>query len=309
MDFFTSEKHYNTLNQYYRQKYKKKVFKITLNGNFNCPNKDGTVAYGGCSFCSSLASGDFAGDKNKPLKTQFNSIKKMMHQKWKDAYYIVYFQAGTNTHGPLEKLKTLFEEAINLDPNIVMFSIATRPDSLPEEVLDYLAELNLKMKVQVELGLQTIFPETGKLLNLAYGLNSFNKAVYELRKRNIEVVVHIINGLPFETKKMMLETVKYLNSFDIQGLKIHMLHILKDTKMGIDYLNKPWPLLSLDEYVDITVKQLRVLKKSIIIHRITGDPPKKLLIAPFWTLKKFVVSNEIDKKMRKYNYYQGDLYV
>lgn len=309
MNYFTNLKHYNTLSEYYLKNYGKKVFKIALNGNFTCPNKDGTVGFGGCTFCSVLGSGDYAGDKNVPLDEQFETIRKMMHKKWPKGYYIAYFQADTNTHGPLEKLKSLFEEAINLHQDIVMLSIATRCDSLPLEVLNYLGELNKKIPVQVELGLQTIHDETSTLINRLHDLKCFDDAVNELHKRGIEVVAHIINGLPFETKEMMLDTVKHLNKLPISGIKIHMLHVMEKTKMGIDYLKDPFKILSLEEYVNVVVSQLRHLRKDIIVHRVTGDAPKKLLITPKWTLKKFVVANEIDKIMRKNNYYQGDLSV
>lgn len=308
MNLMTAEKHYNTLNNYYREKYHKKVFKIALNGGFTCPNIDGTVATGGCTFCSYMGSGDFAGNKREPLQKQFDTIKEMMQLKWHDGYYVVYFQANTNTHAPVKKLKELYEEAIHLDPNIVLLSIATRPDALPEDVLDYLADLNQRMPLQVELGLQTIHQETSNLINRAHDLKCFDDAVYQLRKRNIEVVVHIINGLPYETKEMMLETVKHLNNLDIQGIKIHMLHLMQKTKMGHDYLQNPWPMLSLTEYVDIVTEQILWLRKDIIIHRLTGDAPSKMLIAPDWTRKKFVVTNEIDKRLRALNLYQGDYY-
>lgn len=309
MNIMNTEKHYNTLNNYYRFKYHKKVFKIALNGNFTCPNIDGTVARGGCTFCTPLGSGDFAGNKQSPLKEQFENIKQMMHTKWPDeAYYVVYFQANTNTHGPIEKIKKLFDEAITLDKNIVMISIATRPDSLPDDVLDYLNDLNKRVPVQVELGLQTIYQKTSDLINRAHDLQCFDEAVHKLRERGIEVVVHIINGLPYETNEMMLKTAQHLNSLDIQGVKIHMLHVMEKTKMGFDYKKNPFPVLTLEAYVDITVLQLRHLNKNIIIHRVTGDAPKSLLIEPTWTLKKFVVQNEIDKLMRKHNFFQGDLY-
>ena len=209
----------------------------------------------------------------------------------------------------LKRLKKLFDEAITLDENIVMISIATRPDSLPIEVLEYLSLLNQKMPVQVELGLQTIHESTSNLINRAHDLACFDDAVRALRARHIEVVAHIINGLPYETKEMMLETVKHLNTLDIQGIKIHMLHVMEKTKMGFDYKKNPFPILSLEEYVNITVDQLRILKPTIIVHRVTGgDAPSKLLIEPKWTLKKFVVQNEIDKKMRLLNAWQGDTY-
>lgn len=308
MNYFTTLKHYNTLSEYYKSKYQTKVFKIALNGNFTCPNKDGTVGYGGCTFCSSLGSGDFAGAKDLPIKEQFETIKTMMLKKWPEGYYIAYFQANTNTHGPLSKLKKLFEEVLTLDKKIIGLSIATRPDCLPKEVLDYLNELNKKIPLQVELGLQTIHDKTSILINRLHSLACFDEAVLNLKARNIEVVAHIINGLPLETKAMMVATVRHLNTLPIDGLKIHMLHIMKKTKMGHDYLKKPFSLLSLEEYVETVVLQLRNLRSDIIIHRLTGDAPKKLLIAPKWTLKKFVVANEIDKIMRANNYYQGDLY-
>lgn len=308
MNLMNHEKHYNTLNNYYQSKYNRKVFKIALNGGFTCPNIDGTVATGGCTFCSYMGSGDFAGNKLEPLSVQFQHIKSMMHQKWEDGAYIVYFQANTNTHAPLSKLKKLYEEAIQLDPNIVMISIATRPDVLPDDVVDYLSELNQRMPVQIELGLQTIHQETSDFINRAHDLACFNDAVKRLRAKQIEVVVHIINGLPFETKEMMIETVKHLNTLDIQGIKIHMLHLMEKTKMGFAYKKNPWKLLSLEDYVDITVEQILWLRQDIIIHRLTGDSPSTMLIAPHWTRKKFVVTNEIDKKLRKLGRFQGDYF-
>lgn len=308
MNLMNAEKHYNTIHNYYLNKYQKKVYKIPLNGGFTCPNIDGTVASGGCTFCSYMGSGDFAGDKHEPLKTQFETIKSMMEKKWKDGLYIAYFQANTNTHAPLPRLKELFEEAISLDPKIVMISIATRPDVLPDDVIDYLRELNQRMPVQIELGLQTIHQETSDLINRAHDLKCFDDAVKRLRKHNIEVVVHIINGLPHESKEMMLETVRHINTLDVQGIKIHMLHLMEKTKMGYEYKQNPWPLLTLEEYVDIVINQILWLRKDIIIHRITGDAPSEMLLAPMWTKKKFVVMNEIDKKLRKLNLYQGDYY-
>ena len=306
MNLMNDEKHYNTIHNYYLQKYQKKVYKIPLNGGFTCPNIDGTVASGGCTFCSYMGSGDFAGNKHEPLKTQFDTIKKMMEKKWRDGLYIAYFQANTNTHAPLKRLKELFEEAITLDPKIVMISIATRPDVLPDDVVDYLGELNKRMPVQIELGLQTIHQETSDLINRAHDLKCFDDAVKRLREKNIEVVVHIINGLPHETKEMMIETIKHVNTLDIQGIKIHMLHLMEKTKMGYQYKQDPWPLLSLEDYTDIVTDQILWLRKDIIIHRITGDAPSDMLIAPLWTKKKFVVMNEIDKRLRKLNLYQGD---
>ncbi|MBU1094585.1 MAG: TIGR01212 family radical SAM protein [Firmicutes bacterium] len=306
MNLMNNEKHYNTLNNYYLHKFNKKVYKVSLNGGFTCPNIDGTVARGGCTFCSFMGSGDFAGNKLEPIEVQFEKVKAQMQKKWSDGFYIAYFQANTNTHAPLKRLKELYEKAITLDPNIVMLSIATRPDVLPQDVIDYLGELNLRMPVQVELGLQTIHQQTSDLINRAHDLACFDDAVSRLRKQNIEVVVHVINGLPFETKEMMIETIKHINTLDVQGIKIHMLHLMEKTKMGHDYLKNPWKMLTLEAYVDITVDQILWLRKDIIIHRLTGDAPAEMLIAPLWTKKKFVVTNEIDKRLRKLNLYQGD---
>jgi radical SAM protein (TIGR01212 family) len=304
---FNSEKHYHTLNNYYLRTFGKKVFKISLNAGFTCPNIDGTVGVGGCSFCSPLGSGDFAGQKTETLEKQFNTIKDIMHQKWRDGYYIAYFQANSNTYAPVEKLKQVYEQVLNLDTNIKMISIGTRCDCLDDDILTYLGELNEKIPVQVELGLQTIHQTTSDLINRGHDLKCFTTAITKLRRLGLEVVVHIINGLPYETKKMMLETIQYVNQLDIQGVKIHMLHIMQKTKMGLDYLKQAWDLLTLDEFVEITVNQLRLLRPEIVIHRLGGDAPKDLLIAPLWTLKKLVVNNEIDKLMRKHHYYQGDL--
>jgi len=305
MNYFTKDKRYNTLNEYYRKTFGSKVYKIALNGNFTCPNRDGTLSYKGCIFCSESGSGDFAGDKSDDLKQQFESIKQIMQQKWAKGKFIAYFQANTNTYGSLKKIKNLFETALNLDPNIIGLSIATRPDCLPVSILDYLEDLSKRTYLTVELGLQSIHEKSLEFINRGHDLRQFVTACVELRKRNINVVVHIINGLPNETKEDMLETAKFLNTLDIQGVKIHMLFVQKKTELAYYYQQHPFPLLSLEEYTDIVVNQLEHLKDSIIIHRITGDAPRSELIAPLWTLKKFVVSNEIDKRMRALNTYQG----
>lgn len=303
---YTNTQHrYNTLDQYLKEKFKEKVFKVALNGDFSCPNRDGTISNQGCIFCSEKGSGDFAGDKNDSLIDQFNTIKNIIHQKWKNASYIVYFQANTNTYAPIDKLKLLFEKAIALDPKIVAISIATRPDCLSDEIIAYLSDLNKRIPVWIELGLQTIHESTAKFINRGYSLPVFAQAIHNLRKNQIETIVHIINGLPNESKEMMLETIKYLNQFDIQGIKIHSLFILENTILGKIYQKNPFKLLSLEEYVDIVCEQIACLNKQVIIHRINGDAPKDLLIAPLWSIKKLVVMNEIDKEMKRRNYYQG----
>lgn len=304
-DYINNQHRYYTLDYYYKEKYNSKVFKVALNGNFTCPNRDGTISHNGCIFCSESGSGDFAGDKELSLPDQFDQIKALLLNKWPKAKYIPYFQANTNTYGPIEKIKSLFDEAITLDKDIVSISIATRPDCISDEVLLYLNELNKKMPVTIELGLQTIHESTAKLINRGYELNVFKETVERLNKYNIEIVVHIINGLPFETKEMMLETVNYLNNLNIQGIKIHSLFILKNTKLADYYLNNEFDILSMDEYVDITVEQLALIRDDIVIHRINGDAPRSLLIEPQWSLKKLVVMNEIDKLMKSRNYYQG----
>jgi len=304
----TPEKHYITLNNYYRALYQRKVYKISLNGGFSCPNLDGTVGSGGCSFCSVLGSGDFAGNKFDPLDRQFKYIKEIMQKKWQDGLLICYFQANTNTYAPVEKLKQLYEQALLLDKNIVKISIGTRPDCLGDDVLDYLEELNKKVDVCIELGLQSIHEQTSAIINRCHNLKCFDEAVYNLKKRNIEVVVHIINGLPYEDKTMMIATAKHLAELPIDGIKIHMLHIMKNTKMALDFRQNSFPILTLDEFVCIAVLQLRYLPKNIVIHRLSGDAPLKNLIVPQWTIKKLVVLNEVDKYMRLHNYFQGDLF-
>ncbi len=305
MNYFTSEKRYNTVNEFYRKTFGTKVFKIPLNGDFTCPNRDGTLSYKGCIFCSEKGSGDFAGNRSDSLKKQFDDIKNIMVKKWPNGKYIVYFQANTNTYGPIEKIKELFETALSLDENIVGLSIATRPDCLPEDILDYLEELNERTYLTIELGLQSIHEKSMELINRGHNLEVFVEAVNKLRKRNINVVVHIINGLPYESKEDMLGTTRFLNQMDIQGIKIYMLFIQKHTELAHYYEQHPFKLLSLEDFVEITVDQLELLNDTIIIHRLTGDAPRDELIAPKWTLKKFVVANEIDKLMRKRNSFQG----
>ena len=305
------EKHYITLNNYLKYKYNKKVFKISLNGNFSCPNRDGTISHTGCIFCSEKGSGDFAGEKTHSLKDQFFEVKQQMEKKWPDGYYIAYFQANTNTYAPLDELKSKYEQIITkdgpIDPKIKILAIATRPDCLSDEIIEYLSALNKKIKLIIELGFQTKHRKTINLINRGYNNDIFEQTLKKLQKENIETVVHIINGLPYETKEMMIETVKYLNDLKINGIKIHMLHIMKNTPLEKYYQENPFPILTLSEYTDIITTQLRYLNTSIVIHRVTGDSPKELLIEPLWTLKKFVVINEIDKLMRKEKIYQGDL--
>lgn len=308
---FNHEKHYLTLNNYLKSIYHKKVFKVSLNANFSCPNRDGKISNLGCIFCSEKGSGDFAGNPLKSIKEQFFEIKSLMQKKWSDGYYIAYFQANTNTYGSLEKLKQVYSQIVDdnylIDENVKILSIATRPDCLNEDIVKYLSKINQKIKVWVELGFQTMHKKTFELINRGYDNNVLENAIKLLQKYNLTTIVHIINGLPNETKEMMIETVKYLNALKIDGIKIHMLHIMKNTLIAKYIQNNHFHILTLEEYVDIITTQLRYLNPNIVIHRVTGDSPKELLIEPTWTLKKFVVINEIDKLMRKENIYQGDL--
>lgn len=305
MNLMTKEKPYNTLNAFYRHKFGKKVFKVSLNGDFTCPNKDGKSGTGGCIYCTESGSGDFAGLKTDSLQTQFTKVKDMMSLKWDNAFYIAYFQANTNTYGEISKLRSLYYEALELDENIVGLSIATRCDALNNDVYDLLEELNSKTFLQVELGLQSIHQKTSNFINRGHSLECFDNAVKELRKRNISVVVHIINGFHLESKSDMLETIKHLNKCDIQGIKIHLLHIMKKTALGDLYIKNPFKILTMEEYVDIVVDQIEILDPNIIIHRLSGDSPPDLLIAPLWSSKKFVIMNNIDKKLRLRNSKQG----
>ena len=300
-----SNKRYHTLDYFYKNKFKSKVFKVSLNGGFTCPNKDGKVGTRGCIYCSRTGSGEFAGNIKDNLLKQFDDVKEMMSKKWPNSKYIAYFQANTNTYAPLDVLKEKYETVYKL-PNVVGLSIATRPDSIEDDVYDYLEKLSKETYLTVELGLQSIHEKTNKIINRCHSLECFNKAVKELRKRNINVVVHIINGLPYETKEMMIDTVKYLNNLDIQGIKIHMLHILKNTDLYDMYEKEKFHVLSRDEYVSIVWEQLRYLREEIVINRITGDPKEDDLVEPTWLIKKFGVLNEIDKYMAKYDIYQGD---
>ena len=301
---YLNNKRYYTLDSFYKEKFGCKIAKVSLNAGFTCPNRDGTKGVGGCIYCSSLKSGDYAGEKEKNIVEQFNDIKEVMLHKWPDAKFIGYFQAGTNTYASVEKLKQVFEPILKL-PDVVGLNIATRPDSITDECLDYLNDLNSRTYLTIELGLQTIHDNTSKLINRCHTLKEFENMVLKLRNRNINVVVHVINGLPYETKEMMIDTIKYLNKLDIQGIKIHMLHILKNTKLEKLYEKEKFHVLTKDEYIDIVVSELEYIKPSIVIHRITGDPKVDDLIEPTWLIKKFVVLNDIDKELKRRNTYQG----
>ena len=283
------------------------AFKNSLNLGLTCPNKDGKVGFGGCIYCSKTGSAEYAGDKKKDLITQFNDVKEMMNKKWSNAKYIGYFQANTNTYAPVNILKEKYETILKL-PNVVGLNIATRSDAISDECLDYLSDLNKRTYLTIELGLQTIHEKTSILINRCHTLSNFEDMVKKLRKRNINVVVHIINGLPYETKEMMIDTVKYLSKLDIQGIKIHALSILKDTALEKLYKEEKFKILSREEYIDIVCSQLEFLRSDIVVHRITGDPKIEDLIEPKWLIKKVTIINDIDKEMKRRDSYQGIKY-
>lgn len=294
-------KRYHTLNYELTKIFGCRVFKVSLNGGFSCPNfKNGT----GCIYCSAKGSGDFAGDKNDSIKLQFNKVKEKLNNKWPDTKYIAYFQANTNTYAPVNILKKKFEEALSIK-NVVGLNIGTRPDAITDECLEYLSDLNKRTYLTVELGLQSMHDETLKLINRGHNLECFDKCVKKLRDSNINVVVHVINGLPYETHEMMMDTVRHLNKLDIQGIKIHMLHVLKNTPLESFYKKTKFHLLTKEEYVKIVCDQIEELNEKIVIHRLTGDGAKDDLIAPLWTLKKVSVLDDIDKELKRRGTYQG----
>nr|WP_295970938.1 TIGR01212 family radical SAM protein [uncultured Bacillus sp.] len=304
--YATDHKRYHTWNYHLRNTFGEKVFKIALDGGFDCPNRDGTVAYGGCTFCSASGSGDYAGNRADNLIEQFNNIKSKMHTKWKNGKYMAYFQAFTNTHAPVDVLREKYETVLKQE-GVVGLSIATRPDCLPDDVIAYLAELNERTYLWVELGLQTIHEQTASLINRAHDYPAYVKGVEKLRKHGIRVCSHIVNGLPLETADMMMETAKEVSRLDVQGIKIHLLHLLKGTPMVKQYEKGMLQFLSFDEYVNLVCDQLEILPPEMIIHRITGDGPIDLMIGPMWSVNKWEVLNAIDAELVRRNSWQGKL--
>ena len=294
-------KRYYTLNCFFRRKFGNKVFKVPLDINSNCPN----YANGGCIYCANKSASNIS-DGKLDIVEQFIKVKNIMEQKWPNSLYIAYFQSGTNTYGDLTKFKIMAGKLLGLD-KVVGISIATRPDSISDEWLEYLTELNKKTFLTVELGLQSSNNKTLEYINRGHTVECFTECVKKLQQRNIFTVAHIINGLPNETKEDMLNTARYLNDLGIDGIKIHMLYVNKNTKLASIYEQGKFKLLSKEEYIDIVVSQLQLLNEDIVIERITGDPIAADLIAPDWLTKKFVVLNDIDKEMVKRNIYQSDL--
>lgn len=299
-------KRYRSLNYFLREKFGGKVFKISLDAGFTCPNRDGTVSTGGCVFCSPRGSGDFAGTAGD-LAEQFYEVKRMMNRKWKEGRYIAYFQAYTNTYADVDTLRERYYSILELE-DVVGIAIATRPDCLPGDVLDLLEEVNARTYLWVELGLQTIHEATAKLINRGYELDAYITAVKELKKRGIEVVTHAILGLPGENREEMLRTVDFIANTGTQGIKLHLLHLLKDTGLVKMYEEGKFRLMSMEDYTETIVDCIERIPESMVIHRITGDGPRDTLIGPKWSLKKFEVINAIEHLMMDRDTWQGKYY-
>jgi len=290
------DKPYHTLNEHLRQVFGGKVIKVSLNAGLSCPNRDGTLSLGGCIFCSEKGSGDFAGEKGLSMAEQFAQVRKRTIKKWPKAKYIAYFQSFTGTYGPADDLKELYEEALKQE-GVVGLSISTRPDCLSEEILAVLEELNQKTYLWIELGLQSIHAKTLAWINRGHDYACFAEGVYRLRQKNIPVCVHIILGLPCESRQEMLETARTVGSLPIQGVKIHSLHILRGTPLAEIYEQEKFPLLTLQEYIELVADILEILPEHIIIHRLMGDGPANGVIAPEWTRRKWEVLNGIDREI------------
>ena len=300
---YWGDKPYYSFSHYLKQTFGEKIHKVSINAGMSCPNRDGKIGRGGCIFCSIGGSGDFAGNVN-------NSITEQINQgiagttKFNANKYIAYFQAFTNTYAPIDYLTKIYEEAIAHE-KISVVSIATRPDCLSDEVIDLIARLNKKKPVWVELGLQTIHEDTAEYIRRGYPLDCFHQAEKKLREKGITVIVHVIIGLPGEDKKKVLETIEYLNTMDIQGIKLQLLHVLEYTDMAKDYKARKFEVLSLEEYTDYVVSCIANLNPNIVIHRITGDGPKDILIAPLWSSRKMFVMNTIHHELKVRNIWQG----
>lgn len=289
---------YLSFNKYLKDKFGQKVYKISLDGGFTCPNRDGKIDTRGCIFCSKGGSGDFAQNRNLSITEQIESGKKRVEKKIKSGKYIAYFQAFTNTYAPVEILRAKYSEAIN-HPDIVALSIATRPDCLGDDVIELLDEMNKIKPVFVELGLQTIHSDSAKYIRRGYSLEVYNEAVKKLKNIGVNIVVHIILGLPNESEEDMLESVKYVCQSQIDGIKLQLLHIIAGTDLAKDYEKGLFKTLEFDEYVELIAKCVAIIPKNIVIHRLTGDGAKKDLIAPLWSADKKKVLNAINKALRE----------
>lgn len=299
------DKPYYSYNFFLRNKFGEKVMKITLDGGFTCPNRDGKIAFGGCTFCSSRGSGEFAGDRLKSITDQFNEQKQMMKKKWNSNKFIAYFQAYTNTYGEVSYLKNIYDEALNQE-GVIGLSIGTRPDCLSDEIIDLLSYYNEKTFLTVELGLQTSNDLTGVFINRGHDSKCFENGVKKLRERNIDVITHVIFGLPYENYNDMINTVKFANNLDIQGIKYHLLYIIKNTKLAKQYINDPSIYtLTFDSYIKILGDAISITNPDIVIHRLTGDAKREDIIVPIWSIKKWELLNSIHKYLKQNHIFQG----
>ena len=301
--FSDDNKRYHTWNYYLKHKIGNKTAKVPLDAGFSCPNRDGTKGFGGCTYCSAKGSGDSIVARGN-LMEQYEQGLSVMQRKWPDCQGIAYFQAFTNTYGPMEKLKQCFSPFIQRE-DVCAIAIATRADCLEDEKIAYLCELAKEKEVWVELGLQTIHDQTAALINRGHDFSEFRSCVERLASTPLHVCVHLINSLPMETKSQMIESARIVGSLPIEAVKIHMLHLVKGTQLAKQYEENPFPLLTMEEYVDVVIAQLELLPPEIIIQRLTGDGILSDLLAPFWTTHKVQVLNEIDKAMAKRNTWQG----
>ncbi|MBA4688954.1 MAG: TIGR01212 family radical SAM protein [Candidatus Galacturonibacter soehngenii] len=301
-----NDKRYHSLDYYLKDKYGEKIYKLSLNAGMTCPNRDGTLGYRGCIFCSEGGSGDFASSKDLSITKQIEAAKELISNKVTSCKYIAYFQAYTNTYAPISYLRSIFYEAIN-HPDVVILSIATRPDCLSLEVLELIAKLNEIKPVWIELGLQTIHKKTELFIRRKYTLACFEEAVQKLSALHIPIIAHVILGLPNETFSDMLETGAYISKLPINGVKLQLLHILKNTDLASYYEENKFHILSLEEYTDIVIQILERMPDDIVIHRITGDGPKSLLIEPKWSLNKKLVLNHIQRQFKQKDTWQGKL--
>ena len=300
-------KPYHSFDYMLKERFSCKIYKTALNGGMICPNRDGTLGERGCIFCSQGGSGDFAGDRRDSITEQINKQAEKLAQKRNASAFIAYFQAYTNTYAPVEYLRKIYTEAIN-HPQVAAVSIGTRPDCLGPDVLALLEELNQIKPVWIELGLQTIHERTAAYIRRGYPLSCFEEAVKALRQRDLEVIVHTILGLPGESRQDILETMEYLNHRDIQGIKLQLLHVLKGTDLALDYLEDRFSVYTMEEYLDVLIDCLEHLSPDIVIHRLTGDGPKDLLMAPLWSSKKRTVLNTLHHECKIRHAYQGRLY-
>lgn len=298
------DKPYYSLDYYLKQTFGEKIYRISLNAGCTCPNRDGTLGSRGCIFCSAQGSGDFAAPAAASITEQIETARLQLLKKRGCRKFIAYFQAFTNTYGPLERLKRLYLEAVS-HPAVAALSIATRPDCLPPEMLQLLEELSRIKPLWIELGLQTIHPDTRTFIRSGFTLDCFQNAVLELKRREIPVIVHVILGLPGETRQMMLKTIDYLARLSVDGVKLQLLHILTDTDLYEYYCSHPFPLLSREEYCSLIMECLEHLPPDVVIHRLTGDGPKHLLAAPLWSSGKRTVLNEIHRCLAEHHSFQG----